>query len=251
MGGIDRAVSLRALCHNHPPQPPRMSLSERRLLYVAMTRAKDDLHLLVPQRFFVHGQASKGDRHLYASRTRFISEALLPNFERTAWPVVTATRASHPARRLKWTSRRICGACGAKRPCRRRLVVRVRDVYGIKCSATDKLFGNSLSVGGTSAWRERRLSPIRCYGPNRLRLRQLISFFFFAYQSKTDSIFSESVSHWPTPNSSLLIKPAGCNERPLLRHKRPITTDKLLLEIYPVTKPYQCTKSTAFLGRQW
>ena len=68
---------------------------ERRLLYVAMTRAKDELHLLVPQRFFVHGQASKGDRHLYASRTRFITEALLPNFERTAWPVVTATRASH------------------------------------------------------------------------------------------------------------------------------------------------------------
>jgi DNA helicase-2/ATP-dependent DNA helicase PcrA len=28
---------------------------ERRLLYVAMTRAKDDLHLLVPQRFFVYG----------------------------------------------------------------------------------------------------------------------------------------------------------------------------------------------------
>ena len=26
---------------------------ERRLLYVAMTRAKDDLHLVVPQRFFV------------------------------------------------------------------------------------------------------------------------------------------------------------------------------------------------------
>lgn len=30
---------------------------ERRLLYVAMTRARDDLHLLVPQRFFVHGQS--------------------------------------------------------------------------------------------------------------------------------------------------------------------------------------------------
>jgi DNA helicase-2/ATP-dependent DNA helicase PcrA len=64
---------------------------ERRLLYVAMTRAKDDLHLLVPQRFFVHGQAC----HLYASRTRFITEALLPNFERTAWPVVTGARPSH------------------------------------------------------------------------------------------------------------------------------------------------------------
>jgi DNA helicase-2/ATP-dependent DNA helicase PcrA len=60
---------------------------ERRLLYVAMTRAKDDLHLIVPQRFFVHRQSNKGDRHLYASRTRFIPEALLPLFERASWPV--------------------------------------------------------------------------------------------------------------------------------------------------------------------
>ena len=42
---------------------------ERRLLYVAMTRAKDDLHLVVPQRFFTHGQHAQGDRHVYASRT--------------------------------------------------------------------------------------------------------------------------------------------------------------------------------------
>ena len=54
---------------------------ERRLLYVAMTRAKDHLHLIVPQRFFVHGQRSNGDRHLYASRTRFIPSALLGHFE--------------------------------------------------------------------------------------------------------------------------------------------------------------------------
>ncbi|MGJ4880790.1 MULTISPECIES: ATP-dependent helicase [unclassified Bradyrhizobium] len=59
---------------------------ERRLLYVAMTRAKDDLHLLVPQRFFVHGQPVRGDRHVYASRTRFIPEALVPLFERASWP---------------------------------------------------------------------------------------------------------------------------------------------------------------------
>jgi len=38
---------------------------ERRLLYVAMTRAKDQLHLMVPQRFFTHGQRSTGDRHVY------------------------------------------------------------------------------------------------------------------------------------------------------------------------------------------
>lgn len=60
---------------------------ERRLLYVAMTRAKDDLHLVVPQRFFTHGQHSKGDRHVYASRTRFIPEKLLGLFERTNWPI--------------------------------------------------------------------------------------------------------------------------------------------------------------------
>ncbi|MBI5320796.1 ATP-dependent helicase [Bradyrhizobium sp.] len=59
---------------------------ERRLLYVAMTRAKDALHLIVPQRFFVHGQHSRGDRHLYASRTRFIPDHLLQLFERQAWP---------------------------------------------------------------------------------------------------------------------------------------------------------------------
>jgi DNA helicase-2/ATP-dependent DNA helicase PcrA len=60
---------------------------ERRLLYVAMTRAKDGLHLVVPQRFFTHGQRSQGDRHVYASRTRFIPEKLLGLFERTNWPI--------------------------------------------------------------------------------------------------------------------------------------------------------------------
>jgi DNA helicase II / ATP-dependent DNA helicase PcrA len=48
-----------------------------------MTRAKDDLHLVVPQRFFVHGQPVRCDLHLYASRTRFIPEKLLGLFERT------------------------------------------------------------------------------------------------------------------------------------------------------------------------
>jgi DNA helicase II / ATP-dependent DNA helicase PcrA len=38
---------------------------ERRLLYVAMTRAKDQLSLIVPHRFCPHGQ-SRSDNHLYA-----------------------------------------------------------------------------------------------------------------------------------------------------------------------------------------
>jgi DNA helicase-2/ATP-dependent DNA helicase PcrA len=60
---------------------------ERRLLYVAMTRAKDNLHVVVPQRFFTHGQNAQGDRHVYASRTRFIPAPLLPLFECITWPV--------------------------------------------------------------------------------------------------------------------------------------------------------------------
>jgi DNA helicase-2/ATP-dependent DNA helicase PcrA len=64
---------------------------ERRLLYVAMTRAKDSLHLIVPQRFFAHGQNSQGDRHVYASRTRFIPAALLPLFQCRPWPVAAST----------------------------------------------------------------------------------------------------------------------------------------------------------------
>ena len=59
---------------------------ERRLLYVAMTRAKDQLHLMVPQRFFTHGQRSNGDRHVYAQRTRFIPNSILKLFENQSWP---------------------------------------------------------------------------------------------------------------------------------------------------------------------
>ncbi|MCD0421626.1 ATP-dependent helicase [Rubrivivax sp. JA1024] len=73
---------------------------ERRLLYVAMTRAKDDLHLVVPQRFFTHGQNAQGDRHVYASRTRFIPDRLLPLFERTSWPRVAPEATAAAAQRV-------------------------------------------------------------------------------------------------------------------------------------------------------
>jgi DNA helicase II / ATP-dependent DNA helicase PcrA len=73
---------------------------ERRLLYVAMTRAKDQLHLMVPQRFYVHNQRGGGNRHVYAQRTRFIPPALLKHFERTSWPRAKPADASRgPARK--------------------------------------------------------------------------------------------------------------------------------------------------------
>ena len=58
---------------------------ERRLLYVAMTRAKDDLRLILPHRFFTHQQHRAGDRHVYASRSRFIPASILHCFERLTW----------------------------------------------------------------------------------------------------------------------------------------------------------------------
>jgi DNA helicase II / ATP-dependent DNA helicase PcrA len=63
---------------------------ERRLLYVAMTRAKEDLHIVTPQRFYVHNQTHMGDRHVWAARTRFIPAHLMPHFEAQAWPPAPA-----------------------------------------------------------------------------------------------------------------------------------------------------------------
>ncbi|HZQ62201.1 MAG TPA: ATP-dependent helicase [Casimicrobiaceae bacterium] len=75
---------------------------ERRLLYVAMTRAKDRLFLLVPQRFYVHQQAAFGDRHVYASRSRFLPDRLLHQFTLRAWPDAPAdpTTTVHAAEPL-------------------------------------------------------------------------------------------------------------------------------------------------------
>ena len=55
---------------------------ERRLLYVAMTRAKNALTLIHPLRFFIRQQNRMGDRHVFTPRTRFIPDAILDKFER-------------------------------------------------------------------------------------------------------------------------------------------------------------------------
>jgi DNA helicase-2/ATP-dependent DNA helicase PcrA len=59
---------------------------ERRLLYVAMTRAKTDLTLMQPLRFMVRGQSLGGDRHVYAPRSRFLPDADLDAFDVVSMP---------------------------------------------------------------------------------------------------------------------------------------------------------------------
>jgi DNA helicase-2/ATP-dependent DNA helicase PcrA len=57
---------------------------ERRLLYVAMTRARSDLHLVHPLKMFVKEQHRFGDRHLYTPLTRFLPESVLSRFQRVS-----------------------------------------------------------------------------------------------------------------------------------------------------------------------
>ena len=80
---------------------------ERRLLYVAMTRAKDHLHLILPQRFFAHQQRGTGDRHMYTARTRFIPSSILEFFDSCAWPIAptTTVAANAPREPVDITSR--------------------------------------------------------------------------------------------------------------------------------------------------
>ncbi len=55
---------------------------ERRLLHVAMTRARDELWLHVPLRYHHHRQNSRGrDAHGYAQRSRFLSPAVTAGCE--------------------------------------------------------------------------------------------------------------------------------------------------------------------------
>jgi DNA helicase II / ATP-dependent DNA helicase PcrA len=65
---------------------PELLEEERRLLYVAMTRAKQELHLIAPVRFYVTQQSRLGDRYVHGTRSRFLTDAVLERFERSAWP---------------------------------------------------------------------------------------------------------------------------------------------------------------------
>jgi DNA helicase-2/ATP-dependent DNA helicase PcrA len=69
---------------------------ERRLLYVAATRAKDDLHLIHPQRFYRTQQAKNGDGYVTAPVSRFLSADVQEHFNRKAVGA-TSTTAKAPS----------------------------------------------------------------------------------------------------------------------------------------------------------
>jgi len=62
---------------------PEMIEEERRLLYVAMTRAKQSLSLIAPLRYHVTQQRRDGDKHVYGARSRFMTDAVLGTMQRS------------------------------------------------------------------------------------------------------------------------------------------------------------------------
>src|SRR5580658_5558293 len=61
---------------------PEMIEEERRLLYVAMTRARNELHLCAPLKYQVTQQPKDGDKHVYGAKSRFMSDKVLESCEK-------------------------------------------------------------------------------------------------------------------------------------------------------------------------
>jgi DNA helicase II / ATP-dependent DNA helicase PcrA len=58
---------------------------ERRLLYVAMTRAQNELLLIMPLRFHLTQQSRQGDAHVYGGRSRFMTEKVMKTLDAVSW----------------------------------------------------------------------------------------------------------------------------------------------------------------------
>ncbi len=61
-------------------EPARIE-EERRLLYVAMTRAKESLSLIRPLKYWVPEQTRLGDKHVYGAKSRFLTPAVMQHLK--------------------------------------------------------------------------------------------------------------------------------------------------------------------------
>lgn len=59
---------------------------------MAMTRAKNDLHLVAPFKYYITQQSRTGSKHLYGARSRFMT-ADVQAFEVTGWPALPVLAA--------------------------------------------------------------------------------------------------------------------------------------------------------------
>ena len=95
---------------------PELVEEERRLLYVAMTRARNELHLCAPLKYAVTQQAKDGDAHVYGAKSRFMTDKVMDCFERASYPQLPRRRHLEPARgRRRYRGHRGCGSRSSKK----------------------------------------------------------------------------------------------------------------------------------------
>ena len=68
---------------------------ERRLLYVATTRAQNELLLIVPLRFHLTQQPRQGDAHVYGGRSRFMTDKVMKTLDAVSWHSPTLATGEH------------------------------------------------------------------------------------------------------------------------------------------------------------
>ena len=108
---------------------------ERRLLYVAMTRAKTDLHLIAPLRYYVTQQRA-GDRHVYGARSRFMTRGAGAVSGRSAWPAAETGDVARSAASASVDVAAKLGGCGP----------RARAQPGCRASAPYRHFSSTPSA---------------------------------------------------------------------------------------------------------
>jgi DNA helicase-2/ATP-dependent DNA helicase PcrA len=64
---------------------PDLIEEERRLLYVGLTRAQNDLMLFAPLKFHLTSQHRLGDQHVYGGRSRFLTDKVLKALDATSF----------------------------------------------------------------------------------------------------------------------------------------------------------------------
>ena len=95
---------------------------ERRLLYVALTRARDALHVYRPMRYY---RKPKGDPHSFSQLSRFLEPASVRStfaeHRPTGRRATRCRRSAWHGRRRRLPRRSLVGVAGRRHPLRRRL----------------------------------------------------------------------------------------------------------------------------------
>ena len=90
---------------------------EKRLLYVAMTRAKGELDLIAPLKFYVTQQSRMGDRHVYGAKSRFLTKPVMACLEERVWDEIPAVDVGSKLRAMwEMSERDTCAAAECDTP---------------------------------------------------------------------------------------------------------------------------------------